>query len=304
MSILKLTMTVILAALTATALRGERHCPGNVPSVSLRLVQNTLIVAPVMINGSGPYDFLVDTGAQITTVDRELAARLSLRSDGLTGVSGVASFGRTPFTHLNHIEIGTRSVEDVPAVIEDLAQLRHADANIRGILGEDYLAHFDLLIDNEHRMLCLDDSTTLALAVKGTHIALEQPYGPDHDLPYTRPLVVLARTGQDRRPLLFRLDSGSNAPVIYGTNEPAQYAVPASAQILKRVVNGAEQQFSVLRPQDVSVGNQTVHQVSFIQPMNAIGAVRAAREDGVLPTQLFQRVFVSYKNQFAILVPR
>ena len=50
-------------------LHAEPHCPGNVTSVPLRLVQRSQIVVPVMINRSGPYDFMVDTGAQVTTVD-------------------------------------------------------------------------------------------------------------------------------------------------------------------------------------------------------------------------------------------
>src|ERR1700761_6695866 len=106
MSILKLLTSVSLAAFTITALHGERRCPGNVPSVPLRVVQETLIVAPMTINGSGPYDFLVDTGAQITTIDARLAAQLNLRTEGMTGVSGVASFGRKDFTHLAQAEIG------------------------------------------------------------------------------------------------------------------------------------------------------------------------------------------------------
>src|SRR5215469_9451028 len=136
MSILKLLTAISLAAFSVTALRGERHCPGNGPSVPLRVVQETLIVAPVTINGSGPYDFLVDTGAQITTIDSRLAEQLDLRTEGMTGVSGVASFGRRNFVRLTQPEIGGHPVNDVLAVVDDLVQLNHADEKIRGIVGE------------------------------------------------------------------------------------------------------------------------------------------------------------------------
>ncbi len=39
----------------------------------------------------------------------------------------------------------------------DLQNL-HPGLNIQGILGEDFLEHFDMLIDNVHSLLCLDDS--------------------------------------------------------------------------------------------------------------------------------------------------
>jgi hypothetical protein len=92
--------------------------------------------------------------------------------------------------------------------------------------------------------------------------------------------------------------------VIYGGGKPSLRLAQANVQILKRFVNGVEQDFAVLRPTDVSVGRETIRQVIFVQTMNSIGDVHQAREDGVLSTVLFRRMFVSYSNQFAILDPR
>ena len=303
MSILRLLTSVSLAAFTATALHGEKRCPENVPSVPLTVVQGALIVVPVTVNGSGPYQFLVDSGAQITTVDSELAAQLDLHPTASTGFSGVASYARRALLQLGQVGIGGHRVNDVLAGIDELAQLHAAGGNIRGIVGEDFLTHFDLLIDNQRRMLCLDDTGALAAAIKGAHVALAQPYGTDRDLPFTRPLVVEARIDGNGNPLLFRLDSGSNVPMVYGRPQ-AQNNRPANAQILKRIANGVEQDFAVLRARDVAVGRDKLHQVTFVQPLNSVGDVRAPREDGVLPTFMFQTVFVSYRNQFAILEPR
>jgi len=304
MSILKLMTSVSLAVLTVTALHAERRCPGNVPIVPLRQVQDALIVVTLTVNGTGPFDFLVDTGAQITTVDDQLASQLGLALSGAALVSGVATYGRKDFTRLAQMEIAGHRVNDVLAVIDYMAQLHAADGRIRGILGEDFLMHFDLLIDNEHHVLCLDETGAMTAATKGTRVALVQPYGADHDLPFTRPLVVEARLEGIREPVRFRLDSGTNVPVIYGQRGLIRAATPPHAQILKRVVDGVEQGFAVLQPQDLTIGRDTIRQVIFIRPMNSIGAAREAREDGVLPTQLFQRVLVSYRNQFAILSPR
>lgn len=304
MSILRVLTSVSLAASTFIALHAERHCPGNVPSVPLRQIQGALIVVSLNANGVGPFDFMVDSGAQITTVDEQLAAQLGLKSNGTTGVSGVASFERKAFARLGQMEIAGHRVDDVLAVIDNLAQLHATDRKIRGIVGEDFLAHFDLLIDNDHRILCLDETGTMAAAMKGSHLALVQPYGPDHDLPFTRPLVVEARFEGNRDAVLFRLDSGSNAPSIYGMHGQQRKGAPANAQILKRVVDGVEQDFAVLQPQDLAIGSEKIRQVTFVQPANSVGVSSQTREDGVLPTILFARVFVSYRSQFAILEPR
>ena len=103
---------------------------------------------------------------------------------------------------------------------------------------------------------------------------------------------------------MFRLDSGSNVPLIYGGRHQSFDIVRANTRILKRFVNGVEQDFAALPPTDVSIGRETIPQVIFVQTMNSIGVVRQAREDGVLPTQMFRRVFVSYTNQFAVLDPK
>jgi|SRR5579859_1027510 len=304
MSIPKLLTSVAVAAFTATALHGEKRCPGNVPSVSLRQVQGAVNVVSVTVNGAGPFDFLVDTGAQTTTVDEELASQLRLHEEGKTHVSGAATYASRSYTHLAQVEIGNRQVTDVLALIDNLAELHGADRRIRGIVGENFLTHFDLLIDNQRRAFCLDDTGAMAAGVKGTRIGLAQPYGTDRDLPFTRPLVIETHLDGVREPVLFRLDSGTNAPVIYGGGQPSLRLDWANAQILKRFVNGVEQDFAVLPPRNVSLGRETIKQVIFVQTMNSIGAVPQAREDGVLPTQMFRSVFVSYTNQFAILDPR
>jgi hypothetical protein len=219
-------------------------------------------------------------------------------------VSGAATYAGKPYTHLAQVETGSRRVKDVFAVIDNLAELHAADRRIRGILGEDFLTHFDLLIDNEHDVLCLDETGVMAAAMKGTRAPLAEPYGKDRDLPFMRPLVIVARLYGLPNPVLLRLDSGSNVAFIYSGRFQLLDKVQRNAQILMRVVGGVEQAFAVLQPTDVSVAGGNIRQVIFVQPINSIGAVHQAREDGVLPTKMFRRVFVSYRTQFAILDPR
>src|ERR1700751_3767604 len=106
MSVLKCLVFAGLAA-AASIVNAEPHCRGNVDSLRLRLIQNVLIVVPVTINHRGPYDFLVDTGAQITTVDPELARALDLKMEGTTGIIGVGSYARIPFTALDSVQAGS-----------------------------------------------------------------------------------------------------------------------------------------------------------------------------------------------------
>jgi predicted aspartyl protease len=304
MSLVPRFVAASLATLALSALHAEPRCPGNLASLALRRIQDDLIVVRVRINRTGPYDFLVDTGSQITTIDPVLASDLHLKIEGTTGVSGVATQSRNAFAFLDLIEVGSHSVQQSLAVIQDIAELKAADPRMRGILGENFLSRFDLLIDNRQQILCLDESRTLAQAVKGEHIPLEQPHGPRDDLPFTRPMIVSVRlTTVDVAPVLLRLDSGSNTALLYAAQPRLLRASVSRAPVLKRVVNGVAQAFVVLPAQDIFVGACPVRQVSFVIPVNGVGSGPSPREDGLLPTSAFERVFISYSKNYAALDP-
>ena len=304
MSLFKRLVAASLATLAFSALHAEPRCPGNVAGIALRPIQDDLIVVRVQVNRTGPYDFLVDTGSQITTIDPVLASDLHLRIDGTTGVSGVRNQSRSAFAFLDLIEVGSHSVPQSLAVIQDIAELKAADPRIRGILGENFFSHFDLLIDNRRQILCLDESRSLAQAVTGEHIPLQQPHGPRADLPFTRPIVVSVRlTTAEVAPVLLRLDSGSNAALLYAAQPQLLRNLGSRAPVLKRIVNGVEQAFAVLPAQDILVGACPVRRVAFVIPMNRVGSGPSPREDGLLPTSAFERVFISYSKNYAALDP-
>jgi Aspartyl protease len=155
MSIFKSLVFASLAAATISIVNAEPHCPGNVDSLRLRLIQNAQIIVPITINHTGPYDFLLDTGAQITTVDPVLAKALALKIEGTTGIIGVGNYARTPFTRLDSVRAGSQVVEQVMAVIQDLGQIQIEDSRVRGVLAGNFLENFGVLIDYHDRIVCL-----------------------------------------------------------------------------------------------------------------------------------------------------
>ena len=110
MSTFKWLASIALAATILPVLHAEPHCPGNVASLRLRLVQRSQIIVPVTINHSGPYDFLVDTGSQVTTVDPALATELHLKIEGTTGFVGVGFRTRPSFARLDLLEAGLHAI--------------------------------------------------------------------------------------------------------------------------------------------------------------------------------------------------
>ena len=150
--------SLVLAATIVPALAAETHCPGNVASVPFRFVDRHRIVLAVSINHTGPYNFLLDSGTQITMIDPSLAAALHLDTQGAAVVAGVGSGQSASYAQLDLVEAGSHAVANQKVLVYDLQNLHSPDLHTRGILGEDFLQQFDLLIDNAHRLLCLDDS--------------------------------------------------------------------------------------------------------------------------------------------------
>ncbi len=116
-------------------------------------------------------------------------------------------------------------------------------------------------------------------------------------------IVSVRLTTADVAPVLLRLDSGSNAALLYAARPRLLRASLGRAPVLKRVVNGVEQAFAVLPAQDILVGACPVRQISFVIPMNGVGSGPSPREDGLLPTRAFERVFISYSKNYAALDP-
>ena len=58
-------------------------------TAKIRIVKDFMIVVPVTINGSGPYDFLLDTGSTNTMLDQKLADELDASSRGRDNSRGI-----------------------------------------------------------------------------------------------------------------------------------------------------------------------------------------------------------------------
>src|SRR5579863_1420178 len=107
MTTLRWLAAASLAFVMIPALCAEPHCPGNVASIRLRFVGHSLITVPTMLDNTGPYDFLLDTGAQITTIDTRLASELHPKVLGTTQVRGVGAYSQAAFAQLQLLQAGT-----------------------------------------------------------------------------------------------------------------------------------------------------------------------------------------------------
>jgi predicted aspartyl protease len=91
------------------------------------------MLAPVKINGQGPYQFLVDTGANTSCISRDLAERLMLTATESARVHTVVGVRERPGVLIDHLQVGERSRKAVRAAALPLGP------DLDGVLGIDWL---------------------------------------------------------------------------------------------------------------------------------------------------------------------
>jgi Aspartyl protease len=304
MSLIRCIGFVSLTAVFLTTLHAAPRWPANIASVTPRLVRHSLIAIPVKVNDKGPFDFIVDTGSQITVVDLSLASELGLKPQGRVGLVSVASFAHASVAVLDTLEADSHMVEKNFVVVEDLGRIQAADPRIRGILGENFLAHFDMLIDYTHKLLCLDETSAMRDSLRGERIPFVVSEHPEDELPFMERLVIPVHlSGNGSRPILLQLDSGSDGSILYASGK-------ANQGILKPVilqgsgVGNAKRGFAVLPPQDMQIGTRILSNISFVTPLSVEKNLPPRNADGLLSTLLFQRVFISGGDHYVVFDPK
>lgn len=150
------------AAALATSLTGAvAQAPPPVdPAVEILEIEGDgyqRMTVAVMIGGQGPFDFLIDTGAQATVLSRALADQLQLFDRDTATLVGMASTRQVETTPIDDFTLGTRSFYIRQAPLVEGAHIGGAD----GILGLDSLQDQRVLLDFHKREIAVADAEQL-----------------------------------------------------------------------------------------------------------------------------------------------
>lgn len=112
------------------------------------------LLIPVHINGSGPYDFVLDTGATFTCLGPTLRDQLELpeRRGGVGFGAGVGGSGQVQLVRADSIRVGGAAAEDVTLCVIDLGQLEATGISVDGLLGLNFLRQFHVTLDFERNV--------------------------------------------------------------------------------------------------------------------------------------------------------
>lgn len=115
------------------------------------------IVVPVKINGQGPYQLVLDTGATFTCLDQSLVKKLELPTPtGLVGRGAtVGSSGAISLHRIDTLTIGDVTAKALTACSLDLRNVNEMGLEVDGLLGLNVLKSFKVGLDFQRNVLTL-----------------------------------------------------------------------------------------------------------------------------------------------------
>lgn len=262
-------------------------------------VGDRFVVVQVSINGHPPLPFLLDTGSTISVVDRATARRLGLAAAGNRRAITHTDARDIPLVGPATLALGPVVARGLSVFVMDVPVLMPGHCRVNGVLGQDVLARTSYLIDYRNDRLVLDADGTLGGQLLGTRVALQVTRG----FPTVR-IEVLARQDDGMVPLHLALDSGAASLTVFEADPLRDERLAPDAMRRPIVVQSMHGSRLGLHGEvrGLMVGTERLADV----PLTLLPRPEAWRhrpEAGLLPTSLFDAVFVDTRARFVIFNP-
>jgi predicted aspartyl protease len=118
------------------------------------------ILLDVVVNGSGPYRFLLDTGTSRSIVSDRLARELEAPVVAKTEIVSNAGTELRLVVSLASVAVAGKRVDRVLAPVLPDARLGEIAPGVRGVLGQDFLSTFNYTLDYRRARLTWDEVLT------------------------------------------------------------------------------------------------------------------------------------------------
>jgi len=263
------TQSLLLAALCFTILLPSAALAQSAQaSIPLKVITGKPIVDGVFLNGHGPYRFLLDTGSQSNQLDSALARKLGLVATLQLDLETQSGESTVPGGRVGKVILGTAEASDQEFLFTRFDDLSTLPSDTRGILGQEFLAHFDYTLDFQHHRLTFGEPSAA-----GAQTSFRLIYGR---------MAVSTNLGD------LVLDSGAEILFLFRKSARA-----ASAQVIG--ASGARVAVSFEAAPEVRIGDRRY------RPAQAeYRPVPAAEEAGLLPANLFHAIFICNSKQYVV----
>ncbi len=141
--------------LAGTVFSLSAHAADPVAEFPYRIDYEGWVTVSAMVNGKGPYDFVLDSGATITATFQNLADQQAFTPADRAPIRilGLAGSETLPAIIVGDLTIGGQRMDNHVGVI--LPDWRDSRQTPGGVLGLDFLTRYTVLFDADKRMIRL-----------------------------------------------------------------------------------------------------------------------------------------------------
>jgi predicted aspartyl protease len=187
--------------------------PDSVLAASVDLADRMTV--PVVVNGRGPFPFVIDTGSNRSVVSDTLAAQLGLPASGSLQIKAATGIARTDSVRVASLVVGHRRLTNFQAPVLQVDNL-----GALGMLGIDAVSDQRLVMDFRKKQMTLTTSVPMELDAGALVVRAKSRYGQ----------LLLVDSWVEDIPLYVIIDTGSEVTV--GNNAMRDFLARRRAQRL------------------------------------------------------------------------
>jgi hypothetical protein len=166
--------------------------------INARMIRTRMTVQ-VMVNGRGPYHFLVDSGADTSVVGLRIARDLQLRAGAPLVLNGMTATSIVDSVWVDELQLGQSTIRDLEVPV-----LREQDLGGDGMVGIDALINQRLMMDFEKLVIKVEDARQPAIMLDGEIVVTARRH---------RGQLILTQVHAAKLPVEAVIDTGSEITI-------------------------------------------------------------------------------------------
>jgi predicted aspartyl protease len=207
-----------------------------------RANERRLLLVPVMINGKGPFQFFLDTGAPTTVLSDRFAASQQIQADGTTSGHGATGAISISTATVGSVDVGAAHRDAMKVgIVANFDELHRRVPNVVGSLGLDFLRDYTMEIDYVHNTVTLANDIHVAAGDPNLPFEIGAGLYADVKINGQGPFPFVIDTGASVHVLDPRIASELSLPTRAATSLPGaggNSAVPARVVELESLAAG------------------------------------------------------------------
>ena len=254
-----------------------------------------LILLPVRVNGRGPFEFILDTGAGTSLLSSELAAQLAVKIIGSKDGQSAGGKVAVSLAKVDSLAVAETKVEDVDVGIVDLSQIgKTVGAQVDGDLGYNFLKHFRVTIDYRECEIRFEDPKRVESFARGAQTEVSMRLAG-----LAKPLILVDVHANGCGPFQFAIDTGTSTTAI--APELAQQLGLKTSPVGAGTTGGAPVDFHAGSLQSFQLGGARIDNMPVVVAdfFTMLNAAIGAKLDGIVGYNFLRnyKVVVDYPGE-------